>query len=222
MHAPTRKRTLYTRPERISDATVHVVGSILALLAVPVLVTLTVMLRPETHAIVGTAVYGATLIAMLMCSAAYNMFSVPGWNGVLRRLDHSAIYIKIAGTFTAFVMLSGATEVPLILLLWAAALSGVALKVIAPHRFEWVGFGLYIAMGWVGAAVGWPLFAAMSGPVLALVILGGVTYTVGTLFYLRDMMPFHRTIWHVFVLVASGVFFAAVTTHMIEGVQIVG
>ena len=184
----------------------------------PVLITLTAVLRPETHAIVGISVYGATLIAMLLCSALYNMFSVPGWNGLLRRLDHSAIYIKIAGTFTAFVMLSEAGTLPLILLLWTAALAGVALKVIAPHRFEWLGFGLYIAMGWVGAAVGWPLFAAMSGPVLTLVILGGMTYTVGTLFYLRDMMPYHRTIWHVFVLIASGVFYAAVTTQMVQSV----
>lgn len=124
MHEPTRKRTLYTRPERISDATVHVVGTALAMLSVPVLVTLTAMLRPDTRAIVGISVYGATLIAMLLCSALYNMFSVPGWNGVLRRLDHSAIYIKIAGTFTAFAMLSEAGALPLILLLWTAALAG--------------------------------------------------------------------------------------------------
>lgn len=215
MHEPTRKRAIYTRAERVSDATVHVLGTALALAAVPVLITLTAFLRPEPAAIVGTAVYGAALIAMLLCSALYNMLSVPGWNGVLRRLDHSAIYVKIAGTYTAFVMLSGATELPLVVILWTAALAGVALKVIAPRRFEFLGLGLYLTMGWAGLVAGWPLFAAMSAPVLTLVVLGGLLYTVGTLFYLRDMMPYHRTIWHVFVLLASGVFFAAVTAHLV-------
>ncbi|WP_136683267.1 PAQR family membrane homeostasis protein TrhA [Falsirhodobacter xinxiangensis] len=215
MNEPTRKRTLYTRPERISDAAVHVIGTALALMAVPVLITLTATRAPGPHAIAGIAIYGAALIACMGCSAAYNMLSVPGWNGVLRRLDHSAIYIKIAGTFTAFIMLAG-TGIWLIVALWAAALTGVVLKVVAPHRFEWFGFGLYIAMGWVGVGLGWPIFAQMSGPVLALVCLGGLTYTTGTLFYLRHMMPFHRTIWHVFVLVASGTFYAAVTVQMVQ------
>lgn len=211
----TQRRTHYSRSEWLSDATVHVLGTVLAVMAVPVLITLTALLRPQPSALAGTIIYGATLIAMLLCSALYNMVGVPSWQGVLRRLDHSAIYIKIAGTYTAFVLLSGATEVPLVILLWTAALAGVALKVIAPDRFQWVGFGLYIGMGWAGIVVGWPLFATMSAPVLALIVAGGLIYTLGTLFYLRHRMPFHKTIWHIFVLTASGVFFAAVTTHLV-------
>lgn len=211
----SRRRTSYSRPEWISDAAVHVLGTVLALAAVPVLITLTAVLRPDPWAITGTAIYGGALIAMLLCSALCNMVGRPAWQGVLRRLDHSAIYVKIAGTYTAFVLLSGATEVPLVIVLWTAALLGVALKVIAPHRFAWAGFGLYIAMGWAGLIAGGPLFATMSLPVLVLIVTGGVIYTVGTLFYLGHRMPFHRTIWHVFVLAASGVFFAAVLTHMI-------
>lgn len=218
----TMRRTVYSRSEWLSDASVHVLGTVLAVAAVPVLITLTAFLRPQTTALVGIGVYGATLIAMLVCSALYNMVSIPGWNAILRRLDHSAIYIKIAGTYTAFVMLSGATEVPVIILLWTAALAGIALRVLAPNRFEWVGFGLYIAMGWMGIIVGWPLFATMSTPVLTMIAVGGGIYMVGTLFYLRHRMPYHRTIWHVFVLAASGVFFAAITTHMVSGIQSTG
>lgn len=218
----TTRRTDYSRSEWRSDATVHVLGTVLALAAVPVLITLTAFLRPEVPALVGTAVYGATLIAMLLCSALYNMVGSPRWQGVLRRLDHSAIYIKIAGTYTAFVLLSGATEVPLVILLWTAALIGVVLKVAAPDRFTWVGFGLYIGMGWAGIVAGWPLFATMTAPVLTLIVVGGLIYTVGTLFYLRHRMRFHKTIWHVFVLAASGVFFAAVTTHMVVGAHSTG
>lgn len=211
----TTRRTEYSRSEWLSDATVHVLGTVLAVVSVPVLITLTAVLRPQIPALVGTSVYGVTLIAMLLCSALYNTLRIPGWTGVLRRLDHSAIYLKIAGTYTAFVLLSGAAGVPLVILLWVAALAGVVLKVAAPDRFVWVGFGLYIAMGWAGIIAGWPLFATMTAPVLALIVIGGLIYTVGTLFYLRHRMPFHKTIWHVFVLAASGVFFAAVTTHLV-------
>ncbi|QUS35992.1 PAQR family membrane homeostasis protein TrhA [Falsirhodobacter algicola] len=220
--AITTKRTVYSRSEWISDAAVHVLGTVLALAAVPVLVTLTAVLRPDLSALAGIGIYGATLIAMLLCSALYNMLHAPGWRGVLQRLDHSAIYLKIAGTYTAFVLLSGATEVPLVILLWTAALTGVTLKVAAPDRFRWAGFGLYIGMGWAGLLAGWPLFATMTAPVLALIVAGGVIYTLGTLFYLRDGMPYHRTIWHVCVLAASGVFFAAVTVHMVAGSHGIG
>ncbi|WP_128253204.1 PAQR family membrane homeostasis protein TrhA [Falsirhodobacter deserti] len=218
----TTRRKIYSRSEWLSDATVHVLGTVLALVSVPVLITLTAILRPEAPALIGTAIYGTTLIGMLVCSALYNMVPLAGWHGVLRRLDHSAIYFKIAGTYTVFVLLSGPSQMPLVILLWGAAAAGVTLKVIAPNRFQWLGFGLYIAMGWAGVVAGWPLFATMSPPVLSLIVTGGVIYTVGTLFYLRHRMPFHKTIWHVFVLAASGVFFAAVTTHMVAGVHSTG
>lgn len=207
-------RVIYTRPELVSDGVVHVLGLTAALASVPVLITLTAFLRGDAPAIAGTAIYGATLIAMLLCSALYNMIRAERWQGLLWRLDHSAIYFKIAGTYTAFVMLTG-TGLLLAVILWLAALSGAGLKVLAPHRFRWLGFALYLGMGWAGLVLGWPLFQAMSTPVVALIAVGGMTYTLGTLFYLMGRLPFHNTLWHVFVLAASVVFFAAVTTHVV-------
>ncbi|WP_045387918.1 hemolysin III family protein [Falsirhodobacter sp. alg1] len=211
----TSRRTVYSRTEWISDATVHVLGVVLSLIAVPVLVTMTAILRPEVWPILGTSIYGATMIAMFLCSGLYNIIRAPEWCGTLKRMDHSAIYLKIAGTYTAFVMLSGAAEIALMLLLWIAAIAGVVLKVAAPNRFEWVGFTLYIAMGWIGVVAGWPLFATMTKPVLTLIVAGGLTYTLGTLFYLRHNMPFHRTIWHIFVVAGTAIFYAAVLTQVI-------
>lgn len=208
-------RPAYSRSERISDGVIHVLGTILGLAAVPVLITLTAVLRGDAAAVTGASIYGATLLAMLGCSAVYNMVPPGMWEGVLRRLDHSAIYLKIAGTYTAFAMLSGA-GMALVAGLWVAALTGMALKLIAPWRFRWLGLALYIGMGWAGLVAGWPMFAGMSTPVLVLVAIGGIIYTLGVPFYLMAQMPHHFAIWHGFVLAASGVFFAAVLTHVVQ------
>lgn len=205
----------YSRAERVSDAVVHVAGLASALMAVPVLVTLAVFWRGDAPALLGVAIYGAALIAMILCSALYHMVPHPDWKAFLRRLDHSAIYLKIAGTYTPFAFLSGA-GVLLVTGLWGAALAGIGIWIFAPGRFRWLCFSLYLAMGWAGLVAGWPLFSTMSTPVLGLVIAGGVIYTAGTLFYLMESLPFHNTIWHVFVLTASIVFFVAVTLHLAD------
>ncbi|EEW23904.1 PAQR family membrane homeostasis protein TrhA [Rhodobacter ferrooxidans] len=208
-------RSGYSRAERISDAAVHLSGLSMALLAVPVLITLAVIWRGDASAVSGVAVYGATLIAMILFSALCNMVAHPTWSMIFRRLDHSAIYWKIAGTFTAFVLISGQGAL-LLVGIWAAALCGTALRVLAPDRLRWLALGLYLAMGWIGTAVGWPMFASYSAPVLLLMAMGGGLYTIGTGFFLFDRLPFHTTIWHGFVLTATGMFYAAVILRLAE------
>ena len=205
----------YSRAEKVSDAVVHVAGVVSALMAVPVLVTLAVVWRGDAPALLGVAIYGLALIAMILSSALYHMVPHEDWKAFLQRLDHSAIYLKIAGTYPPFAFLSGAGSL-LLTGIWGAALAGVGLWVFAPGRFRWAAFALYLAMGWVGVIAGWPLFSTMSGPVLGLIVAGGMIYTAGTLFYLMESLPFHTTIWHVFVLTATVVFFAAVTLHLAE------
>jgi hemolysin III len=174
------------------------------------------LVRATLSALVGTSIYGAALILMLLSSALYNMIQVPRWSWLLKRLDHSAIYMKIAGTFTPFTLMSG-QGLALTIGLWGAALLGVALKVVDPYRFRWPGLALYLGMGWGGALAGAALFAALPAPVIALVVAGGLLYTVGVVFYLWEKLPFHNTIWHVFVLVASVVFYAAVAAVVLMG-----
>ena len=210
-------RTDYTRAERLSDAVVHVSGLALAVGAVPVLVTLTVMLRGDTPAVVGTSVYGAALIAMILCSALYNMAGPGGRAWLLQRLDHSAIYLKIAGTYTPFTLLSGQGHW-LLAGLWGAALAGTGLKLASPDRLRPLAIALYLGMGWAGLAAGGPFLSSLSAPVLGLILAGGTLYTIGVVFYLWDRLPFHYTIWHALVLTASAVFYAAVTLHMVESV----
>ncbi|MBN2905765.1 MAG: hemolysin III family protein [Rhodobacteraceae bacterium] len=206
----------YSRAERLSDAVVHITGLAAVAIGVPVLVVLAVVFRGDGAAILGISVYGAALAAMIGFSALYHMVQSPGWTPIFRRLDHSAIYWKIAGTYTPFTLLSGGHGAGLLAGLWAAAMAGTGLRVLAPNRFRTVNLLLYPAMGWAGAVAGWSMFATLSPAVLALIVAGGLLYTIGMVFYLWDRLPYHNTIWHGFVLIASVLFFAAVTTHVID------
>lgn len=208
-------RPAYSPAERMSDAVIHVTGLVIVLAAVPVLITLAAFLRGDLTAVLAVSVYGAALIAMILFSALYNMIAHPGWTWLLKRLDHSAIYLKIAGTYTPFTLLSG-HGLWLLAGLWGAALAGVGIKLASPDRFRAAAIALYLAMGWAGIAAGGDFLAALSGPVVALIVTGGVLYTVGVAFYLLERLPFHYTIWHALVLAASGVFYAAVTVHLVQ------
>ncbi|WP_116131316.1 hemolysin III family protein [Tropicimonas sp. IMCC34043] len=204
-------RPAYSRAERVSDGVVHLLGVSLALIAVPVLITLTALSRTEPAAIVGASVYGATLILMLLFSALYNMIDSARWTGLLRRLDHSAIYIKIAGTYTPFLLLSGGQVPGLLAGLWGSAALGSCMKIVAPGRFKWFALSLYLGMGWAALYAGGSMLAELPRSVLTLMIVGGVVYTIGVAFFLLKRLPFHNTIWHVFVLAGSVLFFIAVS-----------
>ena len=118
---------VYSRAERLSDAALHVTGLGAALAAVPVLVVLAALLRGDAPSIVGTSVYGVTLLAMILCSALFNMIARPDWAWLLQRLDHAAIYLKIAGTYTPFALMTGEGG-GLALAIWAAAAVGVGAR----------------------------------------------------------------------------------------------
>ncbi|WP_170344124.1 PAQR family membrane homeostasis protein TrhA [Ruegeria atlantica] len=213
-------RPAYSRTERISDGVVHVLGVSSALVAVPLLITMTIYYRYDQSAVLGASVYGVTLILMLTFSALYNMVENEEWRGFLQRLDHSSIYIKIAGTYTPFLLLSGAQPPGLLLGLWSSATLGSVLKMLDPNRFRWFGLALYLLMGWAVVWAGQSMLADLSPTIVTLMIAGGLVYTAGVAFYLLDWLPFHNTIWHVFVLLGSVLFFAAVAAR-IELVQVV-
>ena len=209
-------RRAHSRAERLSDAAVHVAGLAAAAITVPVLIGLAVAWHGSGPVVVGVSVYGASLIAMLLFSALYNTVPEGRWTATLRRLDHSAIYFKIAGTFAPFAALSGGPGGPLMTGLWGAALAGTGLRVLAPQRLRWLALGLYLAMGWVGALAGGAMVADLSAGVFRLMLAGGLVYTAGFAVYLAKALPFQTTIWHVFVLTGSVLFFAAVLLRLRE------
>ncbi len=204
-----RNPLIYSRAEQLSDAAVHVTGVVAALAAVPILLWIVSIWSQDRLILTGAAIYGASLIAMLTCSACYNMTPLPAWKDALRRVDQSAIYLKIAGTYTAFAVLSGSHAGPLLAGLWAAALTGALLIVFSPRRLRWLSLALYLGMGWAGALAGGPMLASLAPETYALVLAGGSLYTLGLVFFLWERLPFHNTIWHVFVLGASAILYMA-------------
>ncbi|SEO92007.1 hemolysin III [Salinihabitans flavidus] len=203
------RRSAYSRAETVSDAAVHITGMALIALAVPALIILTTQIRSDAPALVAVSVYGAALAAMIFFSALYNLNQTGPMRWLLRRLDHAAIYLKIAGTFTPFTLLSG-QGAALTVGLWGTALLGVGLKLISPSRWRWFTLALYLGMGWGGVVAGQAIFAELPWYVIALMAGGGGLYTIGVAFYLWEGLPFHYTIWHLFVLTASLLFYTAV------------
>ena len=207
----------YDRYEVIADGVVHGIGVVFALIGVTALIFYATVWATSGQ-LAAAWVYGVGLVLSLAISFAYNVWPVSKVKWHLRRFDHSAIFVLIAATYTPFLVKGAHDWVILSLLvgIWATAFVGITLKCRYPGRYDRLAILLYLAMGWVGVIAGWPLFSTMSGPVLGLIVAGGIIYTAGTLFYLMESLPFHTTIWHVFVLTATVVFFAAVTLHLAD------
>jgi hemolysin III len=204
-----RVHRLYTRHEQLADNTVHVVGILFAINASLWLVWHVTGMS----VLVSVSIYCVGLLAMIGCSAAYNMtpHSRPS-KTILRRLDHSAIFIMIAATYTPFaVNRLGATSGTIILsVVWLCATFGVVMKLVWPRRFEWLSLGLYLAMGWVIVTVIQPLSLSLSHVNFWLLMGGGIVYSAGVIFYVWERIPYHRAIWHAFVLAATVLQFGSI------------
>lgn len=207
---------LYTPGERLADGIVHVTGVGAGLIAVAAMLAFAVPSQPAP-ALASLAVYGATLIAMFACSAAYNMVPAPRWKGVLRRFDHAAIFLKIAGTYTPFavVKMEGLASAALLGSVWTVALLGAIGKLVLIDHWERTAIALYLALGWVGVLAFKPLAATLTLTVFVLLGLGGVLYSLGVIFHVWRSLPYQNAIWHVFVLAATACHFAAVVTAVL-------
>lgn len=164
------------------------------------------------------SVYGGTMILMFVTSALHHVAHAD--EGVFRRLDMTAIYLFIAGSYTPFCLLAlpATWGTPLLVIIWALALTGVVMRWTLPKTPRWVTVSLYLGMGWMSLAGIWPLWQAFGwGPVL-LLGAGGAVYSIGAIVYARqspDPWPKYvgyHGLWHVFVLVAAGIHFALIWT----------
>ncbi|MEY1556545.1 hemolysin III family protein [Yoonia sp. R2331] len=200
----------YDRSERIADGAMHTVGVIGALAGAAALSVWSVMhLGPGE--VVALGVYAATLIATFCASAFYHMTPWESLRPTLRRIDHAAIYLKIAGTYTPLVVLIGSGfAYALLALVWALAVFGMIKKLFfwsTPGRF---GPALYLAMGWMGVAVIWSALPILPVSATALIAAGGLLYTIGVVFFSWERLRYSLAIWHGFVVAASACLFAAI------------
>ena len=200
----------YARSERIADGTMHAVGVLGAVTGAVVLIIWSSG-QATAAQITAISVYGATLIATFVASAFYHMTPWEGIRPLLRRFDHAAIYLKIAGTYTPLVVMIGSGFAYAVLaVVWGLAVIGMVLKLFfwrTPGRF---GPALYLVMGWLSLALIWSLWPIVPVSAMVLIAIGGLLYTAGVPFYASETMKFSIAIWHGFVVAASGCFFAAI------------
>jgi hemolysin III len=206
----------YDVSEIIADGVVHGIGVVAALIAVTALIFYaTVWGTPG--ALAASWIYGIGLVTSLGVSFAYNIWPRSPVEWVLRRLDHSAIFILISATYTPFLVAALPDPVVLgnLIGLWCVALFGIVLKCVWPGRFDKLTILLYLAMGWSGVALYSRLYDVLSLATLMLIIIGGVIYTTGVVFHLWERLRFQNAIWHGFVVTAAGVHYAAVLTCVV-------
>ena len=207
-------RRPYTRAEYLSDAAIHVLGIAFALVAGPALVAVAALRIGDTTTVLAVSLYALSLLAMLTCSGLYNMIRAPDWANRLRRLDQSAIYFKIAGTYTPLVILFPGSP-GFLAGIWAVAIGGASLIVLSARNLTLVAIVLYLGLGWAGLAFGHPMIDGLSARSGLLVMTGGILYSAGIAFLLWHRLPFHNTIWHVFVLAATAACYAAIAGELL-------
>jgi hemolysin III len=201
----------YDRAELIADGIVHVIGVIFGLIAATVLVVLTAVYA-TTLDIVAVSIYVAGLLAMLVLSASYNLWPVSRTKWVLRRFDHSAIYVLIAATYTPFIMQmrDSIFTIALLIGVWCVAIVGIVFKLAFPGRFDRLAIGLYLAMGWSGFMVYDKGVASLPTLTLWFIVAGGLLYSFGIIFHGWQRLRFQNAIWHVFVLLGAACHYTAV------------
>lgn len=205
-----------SRGEELANALSHGAGFLAALVTTPILIV-SAARRGGGADVVGSATFGATIALLYLASALYHAAPAGAAKTWLRRVDHSAIYLLIAGTYTPFTLgaLGGAWGWSLFGVVWGLAAVGIALKLTAGVRWPVVSTLVYIGMGWLVVFAIQPLLARVPGPGIALLVAGGLAYTGGVVFYAQPRMRFAHFVWHLFVLAGTVCHFFAVLRYAV-------
>lgn len=202
----------YSAGERRADAVIHTVGIVAGAAGVAWMLATAVASDAVSARTAGAlAVYGLGLLGMLTASALYNQLLPGPRKAVLRRVDHAMIFVMIAGTYTPFTLATAGVGAALGGVVWSGAVLGITLKLRYPGRFERLGLGLYLGLGWAILTAAGPLVATLPTRSLWLLAVGGVLYTVGVAFHLMERLPYHNALWHLLVLGAAACHFVAVS-----------
>jgi hemolysin III len=204
-------KRLFSVGEEIANGVSHGVGATAAAAALPILVVSAVR-RGDAAGVVGAAIFGATVALLYLASTLYHAIPAAGAKRVLRVLDHSAIYLLIAGTYTPFTLgvLRGPWGWSLFGVQWGLAALGVAAKATLGVRWPKLSTVIYVAMGWMVVVAARPLIQRMPPTGLAWLLAGGIAYTAGVAFYAARRVPYAHFVWHLFVVAGTTCHFFAV------------
>ncbi|GAB6099920.1 hemolysin III family protein [Halanaerocella petrolearia] len=198
------KKERYSQNEEITNAILHGIGLGLAIAALVILIIFAKQSDNILH-MVSFIIYGSTLIILYLASTLYHSFPKGKVKDIFQLLDHSSIYLLIAGTYTpiTLITLQGKLGWSIFITVWIIAIVGIILEVIPRKRFKFISILLYVVMGWLIIFAIKPLLATMNDKSITFLVTGGVLYTVGIFFYLAKKMKYSHAIWHLFVLAGS-------------------
>ncbi|SFR50851.1 hemolysin III [Pseudidiomarina maritima] len=205
------KHKAYSVAEEIAHALTHGVGAIAAIVGLVFMLVWAVSYGDTFH-VVSASIYGASLILLYLASTLYHAFPWPRLKALFQQMDHAAIYVLIAGTYTPFALvnLRGAWGWTLLAVVWSIAFIGVIMEVAMKERKKWLSLSLYLGLGWMALVVIKPMLETVEAGGLWLLLAGGLAYTFGVIFYVWKSLRFHHAIWHVFVLAGSVLHFFSV------------
>lgn len=212
----TSSQNQYSVKEEIANSITHGIGIVLAIAALGILATFASIYGNPWH-VISVSVYGFTLILLYTASTLYHSIQAPRTKTILQILDHSAIYMLIAGTYTPFTLvnLRGPWGWSLFSVVWCLAFIGTAIQLKRMERWRVVSLVLYIGMGWTVLVAIKPLISSVAKGGLILLLLGGLAYTFGIIFYGWKSLKFNHAVWHIFVLTGSIFHFFAVFYYVI-------
>ena len=207
-----------SRSELAADCIVHILGIAAGSIGGATLVALIAM-RGNWLELGALLIYATGMLAMFCCSAAYNLARNTRWRTALRRCDHAAIFVMIAGTYTPFTLLrlDGAWSWGLTTAVWTIAGIGMVVKLCQRCDLRYASVAPYLLLGWIGIIAIDPLFQSLGWHTLGLIGIGGLLYMVGVGFHVWERLPFQNAIWHGFVLAAAAVHYAAVFNGVVLG-----
>ena len=203
----------YSFREEVANSVTHGLGALMSIAGLVVLVVMAVR-AGDTWQVVSFSIYGGTLIAMYLASTLYHAIPSIKVKRVLKVIDHSAIYLLIAGTYTVFTLgpLRGPWGWSIFGVVWGLALAGIVFKIFFTGRFKALSITVYLLMGWICVVAIPPLVKALPASGLAWLVAGGLAYSLGVIFYGVKRIPFNHAIWHLFVLAGSVFHYLAVIT----------
>ena len=206
----------YSLKEEIAHSVTHGIGALLSVIGLIILVIYSSMYGDTWH-IVSSSIYGLTLITLYTSSTLYHAITVPDIKRFLQKLDHAAIFLLIAGTYTPFTLvnLRGGWGWTLFGIVWSIAIAGMIMELIVKQRYKRVSLGLYLGLGWIVMIAIDPMITHVEAGGLILLLIGGLFYSLGVIFYVWKTLLYHHAIWHVFVLTGSVFHFFAVFFYVI-------
>ena len=209
----------FSTGEEIAHAVTHGLGSLLSMAYLVVVVYLAAQ-RGTPRLVVGVAIFGATMVALYTASTLYHALTPPRAKRVFELLDHGAIYLLIAGTYTPLCLnvLGGGWGWTLFGISWGLAMLGIVYEVVLGRPWKKLSLVFYLALGWLLAIAVKPLMAALPAPALWLLALGGFSYTAGAVFYAWRGFPYHHAVWHLFVLGGTALHCVCVVRYVVLAV----